>query len=135
VSDLAGHIPRLDAWRAQRRYRRAGRPRVKKLRLTLILGGLGALALVSTVFGMMMAVASDLPKLENRKVFRLADKRNSILEDVRGRRLGILTTNQNTVLVRYGDIAPVMREAITARRRSPTTSRANGARRRSSPST
>ena len=32
--------------------------------------GLGLLALVSTVFGMMMAVASDLPALENRKEYK-----------------------------------------------------------------
>ena len=43
-----------------------GRPRLKRLRLALILFGLSLLALVSTVFGMMMAVASDLPELENR---------------------------------------------------------------------
>jgi penicillin-binding protein 1A len=38
----------------------------------LILLGLGALAVVSTVFGMMMAVASDLPQIENRQVYRAA---------------------------------------------------------------
>ena len=40
------------------------RVRIRKLRLLLLLVGLGILAAVSTVFGMMMAVASDLPKLE-----------------------------------------------------------------------
>ena len=43
-----------------------GRPRLKRLRMALILAGLSVLALVSTAFGMMMAVASDLPQLENR---------------------------------------------------------------------
>ncbi|HEY2005670.1 MAG TPA: hypothetical protein VGG87_04435, partial [Solirubrobacteraceae bacterium] len=43
---------------------RRSRPRVRKLRLLSILTGLGALAIVSTLFGMMMAVASDLPGLE-----------------------------------------------------------------------
>ena len=42
---------------------------MRKLRLLLILIGLGALAVVSTVFGMMMAVASDLPQIENRQVY------------------------------------------------------------------
>jgi hypothetical protein len=41
-----------------------GRPRLKRLRLAFILFGLAILALVSTAFGMMMAVASDLPQLE-----------------------------------------------------------------------
>ena len=42
---------------------RVPRTRVKKLRLAFILFGLSCLAIVSTVFGMMMAVASDLPAL------------------------------------------------------------------------
>ncbi len=65
-----------------------GRPRLKKLRLSLILGGLSLLATVSTVFGMMMAVASDLPELENREEFNSAQ--NSILTDVHGTHLATL---------------------------------------------
>jgi penicillin-binding protein 1A len=41
------------------------KPRIKRLRLLGLLIPLGGLAVVSTVFGMMMAVASDLPALEN----------------------------------------------------------------------
>ena len=51
--------------------------RIRKLRLLLLLIGLGLLAAVSTVFGMMMAVASDLPKLE------LTTARNSHLTTCR----------------------------------------------------
>src|SRR3954452_18085959 len=40
------------------------RPKIKWLRLTFLIGGLGVLAAVSTVFGMMMAVASDLPEID-----------------------------------------------------------------------
>ncbi len=90
----------------------AARPRVKKLRLGLILLGVSVLALVSTVFGMMMAVASDLPKLENRQEFRAA--RNSVLLDVRGRELGVLTGPQNVVLVSAGDVSPAVRHAVIA---------------------
>ena len=46
--------------------------RIRKLRLFALLLGLGALATVSTVFGMMMAVASDLPQIENRQQYRAA---------------------------------------------------------------
>jgi penicillin-binding protein 1A len=113
VSD-SGHIARLDAWRGRRRERRQARPRVRKLRLALIVSGLAVLAAVSTLFGMMMAVASDLPKLENRRIFQLKQKRNSKLVDVRGRPLGILTSNQNVVLSHYDDVAPVMRNAMIA---------------------
>ena len=60
----------------------AARPRVKKRRLLAILLPLALLAMVSTAFGMMMAVASDLPDLENRKEYQ--DARNSVLEGLPG---------------------------------------------------
>jgi penicillin-binding protein 1A len=89
------------------------RPRVRKLRLLVVLVPLMALAIVSTVFGMMMAVASDLPDLENRKEYQ--DARNSVLFDYTGKTsLGVLTNNQSRVLVRYGQISPDMRNAIIA---------------------
>ena len=76
----------------------AARPRVKKRRLLAILLPLGLLAIVSTVFGMMMAVASDLPDLENRKEYQ--DARNSVLVRRPGQaRSGVLTNNQSRVLV------------------------------------
>jgi penicillin-binding protein 1A len=88
------------------------RPRVKKRRLLAILLPLGLLAVVSTLFGMMMAVASDLPDLENRKEYQ--DARNSVLMDSQGHTLGVLTNNQSRVLVRSEDISPYMRNAIIA---------------------
>jgi penicillin-binding protein 1A len=96
-----------------KRRRRNGRPRIKKLRLLSILLGLSVLAGISTVFGMMMAVASDLPQLENRAQYR-ASKDNSVLLDYQGRKLGILTNNQNVVLVGQYQIAPAMKHAIIA---------------------
>ncbi len=87
-------------------------PRVKKLRLLAILVPLALLALVSTAFGMMMAVASDLPDLENRKEYQ--DARNSVLTDVHGRTLGVLTNNHSRILVGFDDISPVMRNAVIA---------------------
>jgi penicillin-binding protein 1A len=103
-------LPRLPR---RRRSRGSGRPRIKKLRVLSIFAGLSLLALVSTVFGMMMAVASDLPQLENREQYRTS-KNNSILLDYRGRKLGILTNNQNVVLVGQYQIAPAMRHATIA---------------------
>ena len=88
------------------------RPRIKKLRLLGILLPLGVLAVVSTVFGMMMAVASDLPSLTAAQQLRHA--RNSILYDSRGNKLGILTSNENRILIPYQDIAPSMRFAVIA---------------------
>jgi penicillin-binding protein 1A len=88
------------------------RPRVKKLRLLALLLPLALLAIVSTLFGMMMAVASDLPNLENRKEYQ--DAKNSVLVDSQGRNLGVLTNNQSRVLVRSQDISSYMKNAIIA---------------------
>jgi penicillin-binding protein 1A len=88
------------------------KPRLKKLRLLLILLPLMALALVSTVFGMMMAVASDLPDLENRAEYK--ESKNSVILDDQGRRLGILTSNEGRVLVSFDQINPSMVNAIIA---------------------
>ena len=60
-----------------------------------------------------MAVASDLPQLENREQYR-SSKNNSVLLDYRGRQLGILTNNQNVVLVGQYQIAPAMKHATIA---------------------
>lgn len=89
------------------------RPKIKKLRLFSILAGLTLLAIVSTVFGMMMAVASDLPDLENAEQYRVT-KDNSVLLDYRGRQLGIMQNNQNVVLVSDAQISPAMKHAIIA---------------------
>lgn len=80
--------------------------RIRKLRVLALLAGLGLLAVVSTVFGMMMAVASDLPALEEPA------SQNSVIVDRRGERLGLLTGNTNRILLKEGQIAPVMKHAI-----------------------
>jgi penicillin-binding protein 1A len=82
--------------------------RIRKLRVLALLAGLGLLAIVSTVFGMMMAVASDLPALEEPA------SQNSVIVDRRGERLGLLTGNTNRILLQEGQIAPVMKHAIIA---------------------
>ena len=53
------------------------------------------LAAVSTVFGMMMAVASDLPEID---VLDVATRQSTIV-DRNGRELGVLTGNENRLLV------------------------------------
>ncbi|MTD43345.1 hypothetical protein GKE82_03250 [Conexibacter sp. W3-3-2] len=95
---------------------RRRRPRVKWFRLLLLLVPLGLLAVVSTVFGMMMAVASDLPDLENRPEYReKGGARNSVMVDIRGRELGLLASNQNRIILTdSSDISPYMKSAIIA---------------------
>jgi penicillin-binding protein 1A len=86
---------------------------VRKLRLLAIVIGLGALALISTVFGMMMSVASDLPQLENRAQYR--HEANSFLYDDTGKLIGILAPPTHTVVIqRLSDISSSMRKAVVA---------------------
>jgi penicillin-binding protein 1A len=73
-----------------------------------LLAGLGVLAAVSTVFGMMMAVASDLPQLEDPL------RGNSVLLDANGNEIGLLTGNQRQLFVSEAQIAPAMKQAIIA---------------------
>jgi penicillin-binding protein 1A len=78
--------------------------------------GLSVLALVSTVFGMMMAVAQDLPELESQNEFREA--RNSVLYATgpggKKARLAVLTGAENRILVDSGDISSNVKRAVVA---------------------
>jgi penicillin-binding protein 1A len=88
------------------------RPKLKKLRFALVFLGLSVLAFVSWIFGIMTAVAGDLPQLESRAQFENAE--NSILYDINGERIATLTNNQGRILVGSADIAPAMKEATVA---------------------
>ena len=87
------------------------RVRIRKLRVLLVLLGLAALGAVSFVFGMVMAVMSDLPTLE-QPAFETS--RNSELLDRNGRPLGLLTGSEKRIFLRSNQIAPVMKQAIIA---------------------
>jgi penicillin-binding protein 1A len=88
------------------------RPRVKKLRLLLVLVGLGLLALVSTAFGMLMAVAADVDELQAKA--DIQEGRNSILVDVHGQQLGVLRSPDNRIIVKRDQIARVMKQAVVS---------------------
>jgi penicillin-binding protein 1A len=98
------------------------KPKLKKLRLALLVFGLSVLALVSTVFGMLMAVASDLPSLESRAQYKSAQ--NSVLyadkwgcktlEKAPCQQIAKLTGNQNRILVGENEISPNVKNAVIA---------------------
>jgi penicillin-binding protein 1A len=88
------------------------RPKLRKLRIAFVFMGLSLLAFVSWIFGIMMAVASDLPQLENRAQF--ANAQNSIVYDINGEKLATLTNNRGRILIGSEDIAPIMKEATVA---------------------
>jgi penicillin-binding protein 1A len=88
------------------------KPKVKKLRLALVLLGLGALALISTIFGMMMAVANELPQLEAKAQLRSAV--NSTLFAATGEQIAKLTGNENRIVNADAEISPNIKNAVIA---------------------
>jgi len=88
------------------------RPRIRKLRLFFILAGLGLIALVSMLFGMMMAVASDLPSLD--RFGRLSNADNSKIYDDRGQLLGVLNGPESRFYVKdlHRDVAGLAQQAV-----------------------
>ena len=85
---------------------------MRKLRFAVVLLGLSGLAFVSWIFGIMMAVAQDLPSLESREQYKRAE--NSVVYDVRGQRLATLTNNQGRILLTSEEISPAIKEAVVA---------------------
>ncbi|HEY3944067.1 MAG TPA: transglycosylase domain-containing protein [Solirubrobacteraceae bacterium] len=94
------------------RGQRAWWRRLRWLRFLTILAGLSVLALASALFGMMMAVASDLPQLENRQQYK--HEANSFMYDYRGRPIGIFAPPNHTVFVSFNQISPWMRKAMVS---------------------
>jgi penicillin-binding protein 1A len=86
-----------------------GRPRLKRLRFLLILFAVLLLGLVSFVFGMFVAVASDLPSLTRFSQFK--DEQSSYLYDDLGHPIGVLS-QQNRVIVTPPQIPQIVKEAV-----------------------
>ena len=85
------------------------KPRLKRLRFLAILFATLLLGLVSFVFGMFIAVASDLPSLTRFSQFKNAQ--SSVLLDDRGHPLGVVS-QQNRVIVTPGEIPQIVKEAV-----------------------
>ena len=88
------------------------KPRLRKLRILLIVVFLGLLAVVSTLFGMLTAVASDLPQIENRRQFHA--EHNSYLYDDMWRPIGLLSPPNNNVIDTYPRLGKYMRNAVVS---------------------
>jgi penicillin-binding protein 1A len=86
-----------------------GRPRLKRLRFVLILFAVLLLGLISFVFGMFVAVASDLPSLTRFSQFKNAQ--SSVLLDDLGHPIGVLS-EQNRVIVTPSEIPQVVKDAV-----------------------
>jgi penicillin-binding protein 1A len=88
------------------------KPRLRKLRIFSILIFLGLLALVSTLFGMLTAVASDLPQIENQRQF--GAEHNSYLYDDMGRPIGLLAPPNHNVIDDYQQLGKYSRQAVVS---------------------
>ncbi len=86
-----------------------GRPRLKRLRFLLILFAVLLLGLISFVFGMFVAVASDLPSLTKFSQFK--DEQSSTLLDDLGHPIGVVS-QQNRVIVTPSQIPQIVKEAV-----------------------
>ena len=111
---MTDDAPQSPAERAERRSRsRESRPpQLHRWRAALVLAGLGVVAVISLIFGVLTAVSADLPGLENREEYK--HSANSILYDTRGRELGRLTGPQNRFLAKSEQIAPAIKHAVIA---------------------
>jgi penicillin-binding protein 1A len=91
---------------------RKSKPRLKKLRILFVLLGLGILAVVSMVFGMMAAVSQDLPAIYDFAQYKAS--KNSQLLDANGEVIGTLTSDQNKILLSSGQISPNIKNAVVS---------------------
>ena len=87
----------------------ASKPRLNRLRFVAILCAALLLGLVSFVFGMFVAVASDLPSLTRFSQYK--DEQSSTLYDDLGRPIGVLS-QQNRVIVTPDEIPQLVKEAV-----------------------
>ncbi|HEY5815722.1 MAG TPA: transglycosylase domain-containing protein [Solirubrobacterales bacterium] len=88
------------------------KPRLKKLRILFVLLGLGVLAIVSMVFGMMMAVSRNLPAVYDYAAYQASQ--NSKVFDASGEPIGTLTSNENKILLESGEISPNVKNAVVS---------------------
>ncbi len=89
----------------------AHKPRLKRLRFVAILLAVLLLGSVSFVFGIFIAIASDLPSLT--RFSQLENARSSILLDDLGHPLGVVS-QQHRIIVTPSQIPQIVKEAVIA---------------------
>jgi penicillin-binding protein 1A len=86
--------------------------RIRKRRLLILTFALLVLAFASFTFGLVTAIAGEIPKLDPS---RQRHQVNTKIYDSTGQRvLAVLRGNENRVLVDYNEISPVMKQAIVS---------------------
>ena len=98
----------------RRRSKAPKRRRIRKLRFLAILAALGLVSLVSFTYGLVSAVASDLPSLEPRVEGKRVQELGYVYASDGKTLLAVLRGDENRIVVASEDIAPVMKQAIVA---------------------
>ena len=96
----------------RRREPTAARPRVRKLRLLLVVVAFLGLAVISLLFGVLTSIASDLPQFKSTVQFR--KDVDSYLYDDTGQPIGVLAPPTKTAIDKWNDISPNMVHAIVS---------------------
>ena len=90
-----------------------GRRRIRKLRLVAVLTLLGLLGSASFTFGLITAIAGEIPKLDPRR--QIEQEVNGVIYADNGRSvLAVLRGSEARTLVDLEEIDPLMRHAIVA---------------------
>jgi penicillin-binding protein 1A len=88
------------------------KPRLRKLRIFSIVAFLGILAFIAMLFGMLTAVASDLPQIENQRQF--GKENNSILYDDTGQPIGQLSPPNHNVIDSFSRLGKYGRNSVVS---------------------
>ncbi len=100
------------------RLRRKPRPakkngrRIRKLRLFALVAVLGLLSMASFFFGMVTAIASQIPELDPAHQQRF--EHDGYMYDRNGKLLTVLRGHESRVILNSDQIAPIMKQAIVA---------------------
>ena len=100
------------------RLRRKPRPakkngrRIRKLRLLALVAVLGLLSAASFIFGLVTAIASQLPEYNPAHQQKIAQ--DGFMYDRHGKLLAVLRGQESRVILPSGQIAPIMKQAIVA---------------------
>jgi penicillin-binding protein 1A len=86
--------------------------RIRKLRLFALVTVLGILSMASFVFGLVTAIASQLPEYDPAHQQKIAH--DGYIYDRHGNLLAVLRGRESRVILTSGQIAPIMKQAIVA---------------------
>jgi penicillin-binding protein 1A len=98
----------------RRRPPKQKRRRIRKLRVLVLLLFVLLLSLVAFTYGLVTAIASEIPKLDPSNQGRELAKNSYIYASDGRTLLAVLRGDENRVVVKSGEIAPVMKQAIVA---------------------